>query len=272
MGPTVGFPCIWHQIKSQDVSVRTATFTNWDWLSYLTDGDLPSALDLDFRCDDVKCDEQLVLAATEYIDVTMRSAESSYTFVYFGYLDVVGHGNEFCSHEYMKTVDKTDRLVGLLMDAVDRVEKLGPGSDGEPTTVAVMLSTDHGGHGYAHGAMQDSDIVIPAFVRGPRSIGDGEQRKFNHEVRNVDFAPTATEWLGLKQSPWWSGRMLEEAVYSHNVPNVQQRVRCSIQNESVSCSLQNVASARGNRAPAISGLLVAVLFICSYAILLSANN
>ena len=31
VGPDVAFPCIWQNIKHQDDTVRTASFTNWDW-------------------------------------------------------------------------------------------------------------------------------------------------------------------------------------------------------------------------------------------------
>jgi len=211
MGPSVGFPCAWQHIKSQDAGIRTASFTNWEGFDYITSYGLPTALDYDFFCYDYStCDEELVLAAADYIEQAMNSAESTYTFIYIGNVDGTGHSSGWCGTEYMSYVDEADRLVGLLMDVVDRVE-VGDTSR-EPTKVTVMLSADHGGHLRTHGSYLDSDIIVPAFIRGPLATGGGGGKKFRHEVRNVDYLPTAMEWLGLKPNPWWKGRVLEESL------------------------------------------------------------
>jgi len=207
----VGFPCAWQHIKSQDAGIRTAAFTNWDWFHYITSFGLPTALDYEFYCDDYSvCDEELVLTAADYVEQATNSAESTYTFVYIANVDGTGHSYGWCGTEYMSYVDEADRLVGLLMDVVDRVE-VGDASR-EPTKVTVMLSTDHGGHDYGHGAFQDSDLIMPAFIRGPRVSTVDRGVQFRREVRNVDFVPTATEWLGLKPNPWWTGSVLEQSM------------------------------------------------------------
>jgi Type I phosphodiesterase / nucleotide pyrophosphatase len=213
MGPDVAFPCIWQQIKSQDTTIRTASFTNWNWFWYVTSLGLPTALDYDYYCDDyTTCDEQLVLAATEYLENAIRSADSTYTFVYIGNIDGTGHRSGWCGRQYMSAVDEADRLVGLLMDVVDRAE-LDVDPDRIPAKITVMLGTDHGGHLFTHWSFQDSDLIIPSFIRGPRiSSGSGGGQQFRHEVNNVDYAPTAMEWLGLKPNPWWHGRVLEQAM------------------------------------------------------------
>lgn len=212
----MAFPCIWQQIKSQDVTIRTASFTNWNWFWYVTSLGLPTALDYDFFCDDYStCDEQSVLAAVDYLENALVSAESTYTFIYIGNVDGTGHSTSWCGPEYMAAVDEADRLVGLLMDVVDRAE-LDTDPDRVPAKITVMLSSDHGGHDSGHGSFQDSDLIIPGFIRSPRSYGGGGGEQFRHEVSNVDYAPTAMEWLGLKPSPWWQGRVLKQAMEQSN--------------------------------------------------------
>ena len=72
----------------------------------------------------------------------------------------------------------------------------------------VLLSTDHGGLDYGHGREADSDIIIPMFIRGP-GIKQGYQ--FTSIVRNLDMVPTIAHALGMKLSPWWSGKVMTEA-------------------------------------------------------------
>ena len=47
--------------------------------------------------------------------------------------------------------------MGQILDVID-----GSGND----DVLVMLSTDHGGEGWLHGRNQDSDLIIPVFIKG----------------------------------------------------------------------------------------------------------
>ena len=163
---------------------------------------LPTALDYDFYCNDYNtCDEELVLTAAKYLEDALISSDSTYTFVYIGNVEGTGHTSGWCGTEYMAAVDEADRLVGILMDVVDRAE-LNTDPDRQPAKVTVMLSTDHGGLARTHGLPIDTDLIIPgllpAFIRGPRTTGDGGGTEFRHEVSNVDYAPTAMEWLGLK--------------------------------------------------------------------------
>ena len=129
-----------------------------------------------------------------------QSADASYTFVYVAHTDTTGHTFGWCGQRYLNMIDFADGLVGQLLDVIDEA--------GLTDEVTVLLSTDHGGHNFSHGSWQDSDIVIPLFVRGP---GFRKNEEFRHEVRNWDLAPTALEVLGVKQSPWWKGKVLSEA-------------------------------------------------------------
>ena len=50
-----------------------------------------------------------------------------------------------------------------------------------PFILQVFISSDHGGHGGRHGSAQDSDVIIPLFVRGPGV-------KKNHKIQTQVIA------------------------------------------------------------------------------------
>ena len=205
-GDIIPLPCIWQEIKSQDPNIRTATFTDWDWWWYVTSMGIPGAIDFDFFCAPrldggyQQCDANSVGNATRYLKQVFHSSESSYTFVYLTNVDATGHSSGWCGPEYQRAVDVIDGLVGQLLDVIDKA--------GLTDEVTVLLNTDHGGHGLMHGSWQNSDLVVPLFVRGP---GFKKNEEFKNEVRNWDMAPTALEVLGIRQSPWWKGEVLTEA-------------------------------------------------------------
>ena len=73
-GTHIPLPCIWHALKSQDVNLRTATFTDWDWFWYITSMGLPGSIDHDVYCQTAihgkyrDCDTSLVVNASAYLD------------------------------------------------------------------------------------------------------------------------------------------------------------------------------------------------------------
>jgi predicted AlkP superfamily pyrophosphatase or phosphodiesterase len=178
---------------------------------------LPNAIDFDYYCNYyTTCDPELVSRAADYLNRTLigSAAESSYTFVYIGNVDEFGHTYGWCTPQYMDQVDIADKLVGQLLDVIDA-------SGLADTDVTVMLSSDHGGHLNRHGNHTDSDIVVPAFVRGP---GIRRGVKFRHEVSNMDYAPTVMEMLGLKPNQWWKGHVLWEAFESTSIDYIDEPV------------------------------------------------
>ncbi len=74
--------------------------------------------------------------------------------------------------------------------------------------VLILLSTDHGGLGTAHGGQRDTDLIIPMFIKGP---GIKVNYEFTEEIRNMDMVPTIAHYMGIKQNPMWRGQVMSEA-------------------------------------------------------------
>ena len=72
-----------------------------------------------------------------------------------------------------------------------------------------MFSTDHGGRNKEHTSFSRDNIAIPLLLKGP---GIKQNYTIEGEPSILDIAPTVIRMLGLKPSPWWRGKLLEEAL------------------------------------------------------------
>jgi phosphopentomutase len=116
-------------------------------------------------------------------------------FVHFGNVDITGHGNQWMSEPYVRQVVATDAAVGRLL------EVLPPGT-------TVIVTADHGGHGYNHAEGTLVDSTIPWIVSGPR-IRRGHA--IAQPISTVDSAATAAHVLGLQLRGDAVGRFVQEA-------------------------------------------------------------
>ena len=204
-GTTSPFPCVFQTIKSQEPSIETAMFYDWSWFQYLGNTSIPNTLDKEVNCGDgyPSCDVSIAKDSSEYLkEVLSNKTSKSYTFIYFGNVDEVGHGYGWCGTEYEKEVNVVDGLVGQVLDVIDALNMT--------SEVLVYLSADHGGDVGTthHGSQDDACLMIPMFIRGP---GVKKNHSFKIEVRNEDIAPTGVYALGLQPSPWWKGKPMMEA-------------------------------------------------------------
>ena len=107
--------------KQQDAQVRTGALYDWAWLHYPMNHGDPGSVDAEYYCHHGdygggyhECAAFLASNATHYLRNIMQTAQSSYTFVYFGTIDVVGHDKGWCGEEYMDEVDYVDQVVSGL--------------------------------------------------------------------------------------------------------------------------------------------------------------
>ncbi|HEX2093520.1 MAG TPA: alkaline phosphatase family protein [Longimicrobiaceae bacterium] len=119
-------------------------------------------------------------------------------FVHIGEPDYAGHMFSWMSWFYGRAVRKADRAVARVLEAAD-------GAFGEGN-YAVIVTADHGGHGWTHGSTDRRDITIPWItwgegVRTGTELPDG--------VRTMDTAATALWLLGL--DPLGVGRPVQAA-------------------------------------------------------------
>jgi phosphopentomutase len=100
--------------------------------------------------------------------------------------DVAGHEHEWMSPTYLGTVAHTDQAVGRILEAV--------ASQGWADTTLVLVTADHGGHGFLHGSSSAEDITIPWVIAGP-GIVPGWQ--IQSRVRIMDTTATILYALGI---------------------------------------------------------------------------
>jgi predicted AlkP superfamily pyrophosphatase or phosphodiesterase len=108
-------------------------------------------------------------------------------FVHIGEPDYAGHTFSWMSWFYGRAVRSADRAVDRILRATDIA--FGPGQ------YTVVITADHGGHGWSHGTADPRDVTIPwiAWGEGVRPGGmlpDG--------IRTMDTSATVLWALGLE--------------------------------------------------------------------------
>jgi hypothetical protein len=124
--------------------------------------------------------------------------EPRFTFIHLDHVDHAGHFNTWGSDAYWQAGADADALVGELIDALVEFD-LWP-------YTALVVSADHGGAGFAHGADTNDERPIPFIVRTPQ----GSEHQLTREVRIWDIASTTLALLDVPQPDSWLGRPIDE--------------------------------------------------------------
>ena len=131
--------------------------------------------------------------ADRAIEIISRGG-SDFVFVYFGVVDTAGHEFGWMSDGYLEQVARTDAAAACVLNAL-------------PADSTVIILSDHGGHGFAHGSDAPEDMTIPFIVRGP-SIRSGHT--ITEQVSLLDVSPTIAAMFGIDAEPEWQGRAIQE--------------------------------------------------------------
>jgi hypothetical protein len=142
----------------------------------------------------------------------LASHPSDFSFVHLSAPDVAGHASGFMGPAYLRAVERVDRLLGRIRDAV-------AASPGLRTRAHLIVTADHGGrgtHGHSAAAKPD-DYRVPFVVDGPTARAGSDLYALNPDyrdpgagrpsydgrqpVRNGDLADLATRLLGLPPVP-----------------------------------------------------------------------
>lgn len=116
----------------------------------------------------------------------LETEKPNLLFVHLGDPDYAGHRYSWMSWFYGQAVKKADRAVAELLEAAD-----GAFGEGEYT---VILTADHGGHGWSHGSSDPRDVTIPWMAWG-EGVASGVT--LAGQVHTMDTASTALWLLGL---------------------------------------------------------------------------
>jgi predicted AlkP superfamily pyrophosphatase or phosphodiesterase len=109
----------------------------------------------------------------------LDGARPNLLFVHLADPDRAGHRAGWMSADYGLAVRAADQALGVLLAACDRA--FGEGN------YTVIVTADHGGHGYDHGSSDLRDVRIPWIAWG-RGVSPGP---LADEVRTMDTASTA---------------------------------------------------------------------------------
>jgi Type I phosphodiesterase / nucleotide pyrophosphatase len=141
----------------------------------------------------------------------LRRSAREFTFVHLSLPDRVGHAHSFMGKEYLAAVQRTDQLLGRILNTVDDRPDLR-------RHTLVVLTADHGGSGAAHyapGELQNYRIPFMAWgpgVPGGRNLyglnpsfeSPGDSRPGyggKQPIRNADLANVVTDALDLPGVP-----------------------------------------------------------------------
>lgn len=164
--------------KARASGLRTAVAAGWDGILALTEPDSP-----DFAAwssDDV---------ITSVMEDILRDEEVGVAFVHFDGVDAAGHASGFSADNpaYVAAVERVDASLGRLLAALGA----RPRATSEEWLVAV--TTDHGGAGTEHGAL-DADNRTVWLVLAGAGVPAGELRDATH----ADVHAAVLRFLGAR--------------------------------------------------------------------------
>jgi arylsulfatase A-like enzyme len=130
----------------------------------------------------------------------LQTEHPNLLFVHLSDPDRAGHGSGWMSDAYGRAVQATDAALGQLLAAAE--EAYGAGN------YSVLVTADHGGHGYGHGTSDARDVTIPWIAWG-RGVNAGALK--DASIDTFDTAPTVLWLLGVEEPEDWDGAPVVEA-------------------------------------------------------------
>ena len=121
--------------------------------------------------------------------LSLPSAQQpDFLFLHLGETDLQGHRHGWMSPEYLAQVS-------VALGCAEQIARAAaPGTH-------IILTADHGGHGYLHGEPCPEDMTIPLFLLGP-SFRPGQ---IPGKAGLLDIAPTVARLLNLSAPADWQG-------------------------------------------------------------------
>jgi predicted AlkP superfamily pyrophosphatase or phosphodiesterase len=167
--------------KAHQAGFRTAAFFSKGKFNHL---EVPNSLDHAEapQGDDKWTAERTVANVERYL----ARAQPNLLFVHIGEPDYAGHRFSWMSPFYANAVRKADRAVARVLAASERAYGAG--------NFTVIVTADHGGHGWDHGTSDPRDVTIPWIAWGQ---GVRRGAALGSAVRTMDTAVTALWLLGL---------------------------------------------------------------------------
>jgi phosphopentomutase len=131
-------------------------------------------------------------------------------FVHFPDVDRSGHRYGWMSENQLFAIQFVDGLLGEIVAALDSGDYLD--------RTLLIVSADHGGHGFGHGDDSPEDRTIPWLAVGP---GVPAGLTLNRNVNTYDTAATVLHALKLPIPGTWDGRPVME-IFPEGQPVASQ--------------------------------------------------
>lgn len=185
------YPSIFSLVDEQLPQEKMGVSYTWGGIGYLFEKNL---VDLDHNG---KSDLETAERAIDFF----KKEKPALTFIHFSQPDGAGHGIGHDTPEYYEAVEGIDKLVGLVMKAVE--------DSGMMEETVIILSSDHGGVDKGHGGKTLLEVEIPWIIYGKDIPANG---KLNSSIVTYDTGATIAWLLGLKQPQFWTGKPVLEAL------------------------------------------------------------
>ena len=191
------FPTIFRIIREQKPDAVMGCIHNWRSFTNMYE---PELLDLD---EDYSEDADVALQSAAYI----KEKKPDFMFCYFTDPDHTMHGKGHLSPDYLDIVETLDGYANTIVRAIHEA--------GIADKTLIILTSDHGGIFYAHGANTYEELNTPI-------IFSGKGVKKNYRIRQLiyrfDFAADVAFALGLTPPQQWVGRPTKAAYEGFDEP------------------------------------------------------
>lgn len=179
------YPTIFKVIREQYPNADLACFHDWDDFGRLVEQGVPTIIA------DTKGEDKTLAEAKRYLIAN----KPLFTFIHLDHVDHAGHDFAWESQEYIKAVEKADKMIGEVIEALKQAQILD--------NAIVIIVADHGGKGKGHGKLSLEELTIPFIIAG-KGIKKGVE--LQEKVSNADIAPTIAYLLGCKIPECWTGK------------------------------------------------------------------
>ncbi len=120
-------------------------------------------------------------------------------FVHLPDNDRVGHAYGWMSENQLYAIQYADGIIGEIVTALEE--------NGYLDTTLIIITADHGGHGFDHGDDAPEDRTIPWLATGP---GVRQGVILSSPISTMDTAATTLFALGLQIPDYWVGKPVLE--------------------------------------------------------------
>ncbi|MGN4425815.1 Ig-like domain-containing protein [Bacillus cereus group sp. MYBK30-1] len=144
-------------------------------------------------------DDQLAPKISNYIKT--EGKDTAVTFIHFDDIDGAGHSKGYGSPAYMQQIEKTDKNVGIVLDAIRDAGLLEDS--------LVIMTTDHGGKDYGHGGESPEEKTIFWAANGPGILA---KSSITAPMTNMDTAAVVAQALRSNKPMTWDAKTPENLL------------------------------------------------------------